>query len=157
MKISRPLSSLSSLSTLALVALAFVGVGSSLHGQSAPGNGRVPRILPVEPPFLGQINITAKLGTVSRSGGQKSKIIVTRNGGISNNITINLAITGTAVNGEDYAPVSTTVVLPVGVNSAKFKIVPLTAGQPGKIKVVVVPGDGYSVSAANKVKVKIVD
>ena len=107
---------------------------------------------------MAQVSLTAKLATISRGGGQKAKIVVARNGGLAVlDLTVNLAISGTATNGEDYAPVSTTVVIPAGADAAKFKIAPLAAGRPGKIKIVVVPGDGYSVSATNKVKVKITD
>ncbi len=114
------------------------------------------RRIAVLPPVLG---LTPGLATISRSAGQKSKFFVDRVGDdTATALTVPLAVKGSAVNGQDYAPITDTVTIPAGQTRVKVKIVPTAGGANGKVKIVVVPGSGYTVdAAAKKVVVEIVD
>ena len=133
----------------------------------APGNvyfldkhdGVIRRIVttaPVTPPM---VSLSPRVTTISRSAGQKTKIFVTRVGDdLSASVAVSLRLKGGEINGQDYALIADTVVIPAGQTRAKIKVVPLAGGADGKIKFVLLPASSYLVNpAAKKVNIEIVE
>ena len=76
------------------------------------------------------ISLWAADGQASRSGPQSATIIMTRSGSTNAALSVNLNITGTAVNGVDYSNLAGTIVFPAGVAITNITIMPLTNSSP---------------------------
>ena len=83
----------------------------------------------------------------AKNPGGKGMITVGRWGSLAKAITVNYTITGNAVAGTDYQPLSGKVAIPAGARSAKIEVVPLkypSRGQPYKsVAISLDAGDGY--------------
>ncbi len=74
--------------------------------------------------------------------------IITRSGKLTP-VTVNFTVAGTAVEGSDYTPISRSVTLPFGVNTAAVSITPLTDAlieSPESVILTAAPGTDYSPS-----------
>ena len=133
--------------------------GSALYAQTAKSVAALPAATNLPPTDTPVIGLDPRLTTISRGERQKSKIFVTRkSGGALSDVTVNYVLSGSAVNGQDYALLTDSVVIPATLNRAAVKISPLASGVNGKVKLVLKSGQGYTVDAATrKVKVSIIN
>ncbi len=69
------------------------------------------------------ITITAPSDTASEPGDQFGKFQISRGSVVNGNLTVYLAISGTAMNGIDYVPIDNTVVIPDGSSSVSVDII----------------------------------
>jgi uncharacterized protein (DUF1800 family) len=72
--------------------------------------------------------------------------VITRNGKLTP-ITVNLTVAGTAMEGSDYAPITRSVTLPFGVNTAAVPVMPLADDlieSPESVVLAVAPGADYT-------------
>ena len=92
------------------------------------------------------VNLWAADGQASRYGLQPGMITLSCAGNTNSAISINLNISGDAVNGIDYAAVPYTINLPTGVNTTNINIVPMANSIPQGNKTArftLAPGAGY--------------
>ncbi|MCX6902481.1 MAG: PKD domain-containing protein, partial [Verrucomicrobia bacterium] len=68
--------------------------------------------------------VTLKANGDAAEGGTSNTFTVTRTGPVTNSLTVYFAVGGSAVEGSDYSPVGTNLVIPVGSNSANILISP---------------------------------
>jgi hypothetical protein len=76
------------------------------------------------------VSLWAADGQASRYGQQPATIVMTRSGNTNAALTVNLNLTGTAVNGTDYSNVASTITFPIGVATTNITIVPRTNASP---------------------------
>ena len=85
--------------------------------------------------------------------------VITRTGGFGA-VTVNYSFGGSAVSGADYLPMSGTVTLPLGVNTALIEVMPLADGfteSPEAVLVTILPSPAYSIGAPSVAAVLIDD
>lgn len=87
-------------------------------------------------------------------------VIVARAGDLSADLTVNYRVGGTASNGGDYTMLTGTRRMRPGVSTVKIKVRPvddLVRDGAHNAKVILLPGDGYTVGDLRAAKVKILD
>ena len=89
-------------------------------------------------PYWPVINIWATDAQASRYGPRAGSFTISRVGDTNAGLTIGFNISGTAVNGSDYQPIASSVVLPAGVCATNISIMPFTNSVPVGIKYAVV-------------------
>ena len=109
----------------------------------------------------GEVTIEASDASASEIGPDTGSFRVTRPAAATNvTLTVYYTLSGTAVNGSDYAALVGSVVIPAGAVSAEFTVIPIddTAWQEGAETVVatLAPGN-YQIGAANSAVVTIQD
>ena len=113
---------------------------------------------PMNPPA--QVAIAAKVPMAYAEAGVPGSFRLTRTGSVLADLTVSYQVRGKAVAGQDYKALKGTKVIPAGQSKVQININPLpVAGNGGTVKgvrVTLLPGDGYAVSAAAKASVKIV-
>ncbi|RPI62696.1 MAG: hypothetical protein EHM48_03680, partial [Planctomycetaceae bacterium] len=85
---------------------------------------------------------------------------VTRAGGTSGDLVVNLSRSGTAVNGTDYNSIGTTVTIPNGQSSATITVTPIDDTTTESTETVILTlssGSGYSVGSPSAATVNITD
>jgi hypothetical protein len=83
----------------------------------------------------------------------------TRTGPLDQDLTVNYFVTGTAISGTDYQPISSSIVIPAGQKSADLTITPIDDSilEPAKnVLVEILPGD-YEIGSSKSGQVTIVD
>ena len=109
----------------------------------------------------GEVTIEATDASASETGPDTGSFRVTRTAATTNGaLTVNYTLSGTAVNGSDYAALSGSVVIPAGALSADIVVTPLedTVWQEGSETVVATLASGnYLIGAANSDVVAIQD
>ncbi len=70
-------------------------------------------------------------------GPKDATITVTRYATVSNDLTLSYTVSGTALPGIDYAPLSNSITIPAGEESAPITIIPLDSGDSESEKTVV--------------------
>lgn len=97
--------------------------------------------------------------TESVAGNTPGKITFTRAGQIDEAITVNFAVSGSAVSGADYAVMPTSLVIPAGAASGSIEVVPALESPSSDlaktVTVKVLPGEGYDPGASNEATVTI--
>jgi uncharacterized protein (DUF1800 family) len=82
-----------------------------------------------------------------------------RAGPVDESITLNLAIDGTAISGEDYTAIPATLLIAAGQASATLDVVPnidsLSTDQAKTVHVRVLPGEGYAPGGTDNASVSI--
>ncbi len=69
------------------------------------------------------VSITATDGTASEPGDDTGEFRITRGSVVNGDLTVYLAISGTAISGVDYVPIDNPVVIPNGASSVSFKLI----------------------------------
>ena len=109
---------------------------------------------------VAQVSITTVNKIAAADGSKVGVVMVSRNGGTSNDdLTVGLAVGGSAVSGVDYAPLPSTVTIPAGQDSVSLTVDPVAQQFSGvkKVKMRVTPGSNYTTAGttAPAAKVKI--
>ena len=113
---------------------------------------------PPPPPAAPVVGVSIDATAISRSNGQVATVTFTRTGDLSAPLLVSYVVNGQTVEGRDFAALKGARKIRIGKATAKVKIVPATGGEDGKVRLVVEPGNGYTVdSAARKVKTRITD
>lgn len=102
------------------------------------------------------VTVSATVPQTRAGAGTKGVFTLTRGGDLSGKVTVRYVLKGSAVGGTDYAPLSGVAKIKAGRASATVAVVPQGAAATGKVKLVLQPGDGYSVGTPASAKVKIV-
>jgi regulation of enolase protein 1 (concanavalin A-like superfamily) len=105
------------------------------------------------------VNIVANIPDASETAGHPGQFTVTRTVPTNVSLTVNLTISGTAINGTDYSNVAATVSFAVGASSKTVNIFPiddsLTEG-PEQVTIAIASGS-YDIGAAYYDNVTIAD
>lgn len=81
---------------------------------------------------------------------------VNRTGDLAAALPVRLGLGGSATNGVDYKPLPGQVTIPAGTAAASLKVRPRLTARPGtKLKLSLLPGDGYTPGAPARVKVRL--
>lgn len=137
----------------------------SLTATVIPGPGYVPGDSPrasltiQDNDGTATVSILAASPIASRIGPVPARLTVRRTGPSTSELTVNLTIGGTAVNGVDYTQLPNTVTLPAGTSSMDIAIqpVPLLGFGPTKTVLVnVASGTGYTITAPTSASASIV-
>ncbi len=106
------------------------------------------------------VTIYTRDSTASETGQQPGVIRVQRTGDTTNALTVNLSISGTAINGTDYTTVPTTVTIPAGASAASVVITPIDDSIAESTETAIVSlasGSGYTVGLQNAATINIAD
>ena len=107
-----------------------------------------------------RVSITATTPWASETGLVPGAFTISRTGALTNNITVNFLITGTASNGVDYAVLATNAIIPIGLGSVVIPIVPLPdtlAEGTESVILTLVSNAGYTVGLNSNATVLIAD
>lgn len=138
-------------------------VGWTLVAAALPafggGDPRQTTLPPPDEPI--QVSIAAKVPTAYAAAGIPGSLMITRTGSVLQDLTVSYQISGKAVAGQDYRSLKGTRTILAGKSEARITIRPVdVAGSGGGmvkgVRVTLLPGNGYAVSAATKATVKIV-
>ncbi len=94
-----------------------------------------------------RINVAAKVATGTEAGGSPVVFQFSRSGNL-NPISVSYSVAGTATEGADFAPLSGTVIFPIGATTATVTITPTADGiaEPTEtLTLATLPGAGYTV------------
>lgn len=80
---------------------------------------------PPPPPPNPVVTVNASDDSASEAGPDTGEFSIARNGDTSAALAVNFSLTGSAVNGTDYSPLSTTATIPAGSNSVTVKVEPI--------------------------------
>lgn len=129
----------------------------SVEGFSYPGLVRLNGDGPADsPPLLPTVTVSAYPLTLSRAAGQTATVGITRGGGdLSGPLKVNYSLSGSLAAGNDYVALTGVKKIKPGRQSAVLQIVPLAGGATGKVKLTLLPGEGYTVGAPVRAKIKI--
>lgn len=96
-----------------------------------------------------RVNVAATEPLAYRNGPVDGVFTVTRSGRLDSEIVVNLLITGSAVNGSDYAYIANTLRMPVGVASVEVSVTPYVVGGTYEkvVAMALVAGTGYTVGS----------
>jgi Ca2+-binding RTX toxin-like protein len=107
-----------------------------------------------------RVSIAATAGTASENGPTPGQFTVTRVGSLQDTLTVNLHVSGSALNGVDYHYVPATVAFASGQRTAAIPILPYVDAITELTEVVQValqPGAGYTVGSPSVAQVSILD
>lgn len=128
-----------------------------LEATNAGGTGSGTLTLTVAP-ALPMASLVATTPVVVAGSGEIGEFTLGLSAAQANDVVVNYAIKGTAINGTDYTLLSGTKKIKAGKTSKPIKVTPLgdLGGATKKTVILVLqPGDGYAVGTSGKVKVKI--
>jgi hypothetical protein len=132
----------------------FILAGNSLpfvHPFSLEGNFVATVITPV-------VTLTVAKAEAVRSTGAAAKVLVELSSAPETSLKIAYALSGTAVNGTDYALLTESVTVPAGQKTAPIKIKPKHGAKGMRtVKLAVTAGKGYTLGSPHKGKVTIVE
>ena len=107
-----------------------------------------------------QVSILTQTPMAYAQAGIPGRFVLTRTGSVLGDLTVNYQVGGRAVAGQDYQALKGTRTIPAGQTRVHITIHPrVVAGSGGTLKgvrVTLLPGDGYSISAEAKASVKVV-
>lgn len=110
---------------------------------------------PAETPV---VSIAVDQNSISRSAGQRARIVFTRTGDASTTLLVPYTVGGAAVGGRDYATLKGVRKIKVEKAWVGVPVVPTRDGTNGKVTVTLQPGNGFAIDpAARKVKIYITD
>ena len=107
-----------------------------------------------------QITVAVREAQASENGPAEGVFTLFRAGSLAGDLTVNIAMGGSAQNGTDYALIPATIVLPSGAAAVDVKIKPYAdsvAEASETVSLNVLPGSGYRVGAANSKELTIAD
>lgn len=88
------------------------------------------------------------------------KVTLTRLDGSTQQVTVNLSVAGTAINGADYLTLPTSLTLPANTNSVSLEVRPIGDRRVESDETVIItaiPSSGYTVGAQNSATITIQD
>jgi len=106
------------------------------------------------------ISVAASQPQASENGPSPGIFTLTRQGSLSEDLVVNILISGSAQNGVDCQLVPATVILPAGATAVEVPVVPFADGiaEPAEaVQLTVSPGTGYRIGAASQAIVTIED
>ncbi|HMJ91915.1 MAG TPA: lamin tail domain-containing protein [Candidatus Acidoferrum sp.] len=106
------------------------------------------------------VRIIATDANGAETGLDPGQFLVSRTVTSNTAITVNFTLGGTAANGADYQPITSSVILPVGVTSAVVNITPINDATPEAQETVVLTisaSTTYAVGSPNSATVTILD
>lgn len=138
--------------------LAAAGTGAEVRGflnsvEIVPG-------LPLMQAALPTVDLWTTDGVASRFGPTAGRFSVSRTGNTDSPLTVRLSIGGSAVNGQDYQSIDSSLQLAAGTGSASVAIRPLQAAQPVGLQTAAInllPSTSYNCGALTSAVVTIQD
>ncbi len=104
-----------------------------------------------------QISITATQPAASENGPVSGVFTITRSGNPNSALTVNLQISGSAINGSDYQSVASQLILAAGQRSATVTIAPYTTSTTltNIVQLSIAAGTGYDIGTPSVAQVTI--
>ena len=104
-----------------------------------------------------QISITATQPAASQNGPVPGVFTVSRSGGLGSSLTVNLQITGPAVNGSDYQSIAPQVTFDQGQRTATVTVTPYTTSTllTNVVQIAISSGTGYEIGSPSVAQVTI--
>jgi hypothetical protein len=103
--------------------------------------------LVTELPLKACVSVIATVPIAYRNGPVAGVLSLMRQGDLSQALTVNILLTGTALNGTDYEYVPSTVSLPAGVQEVDLRITPYVAQTEVKVaRLDLLSGNGYTLA-----------
>lgn len=125
-----------------------------------PSSSTVSVVSPGQNPCVIDVSVTATDPTASEAGGDTGTFTFSRSGDTTAQLIINIAMSGTAVNGTDYQTVGSTVTFPAGAASTTLVITPIDNSVANAAKtatVTILSGMGYAPGSPPSATVTIAD
>src|SRR6185369_8267014 len=103
------------------------------------------------------ISITATQPAASQNGPVPGVFTVSRSGGLGSSLTVNLQISGSAVNGSDYQSIASSLTFDQGQRTATLTVTPYTTSTllTNVVQIAVASGTGYEVGSPSVAQVTI--
>ncbi|MDD4017305.1 MAG: cadherin-like domain-containing protein [Kiritimatiellae bacterium] len=104
-----------------------------------------------------RVSVAATVPSASRTGPVNGVFAITRTGRAEQEIVVNLLITGSAVNGSDYAYLPNTAIFPAGVKTVEIAVTPyvLSGALEKVVALVLQTGSGYVLGNVQQAAVTI--
>ena len=108
---------------------------------------------------LPDVIIYASDSVAGKTGGNNGRVTVSRNGDLNQPLVVNYLVSGTAVSGRDFQPLSQQVTIPAGSSTADIVIIPINNTNVGARTVVIQVADSqaYTIDFQNTATVTIQD
>ena len=106
------------------------------------------------------VTVLATDSSATEAGLTTGTFTVSRTGDTTDQVTVNYSVTGSAVNGTDYAMLTTTAIIPAGQSSVNVVVTPIDDAAPEDDETVIVTvtsGTGYTVGSPSAATVTITD
>ena len=105
-------------------------------------------------PPVAVCTVTADVPDATRMA--PAHFLVSRTGDHATDLPVSLAVGGSALSGMDYKPLPDRVIIPAGSAGTSLKVKPLPAARAGvKVKLTLLPGDGYIPGDPARAKVRL--
>ena len=109
---------------------------------------------PTLPPTATVCTVTADAPDAARA--TPARFVVSRTGDQATDLLVRLAVGGNALGGTDYKPLPDRVLIPAGSAGTALKVKPRPTARAGtRIKLTVLPGDGYLPGVPTRAKVRL--
>ncbi|OYV06566.1 MAG: hypothetical protein CFE26_05615, partial [Verrucomicrobiales bacterium VVV1] len=130
-----------------------LGIASGSYQIGSPSTATV--TLTDDEPLL---SITASDASADESGDPAS-FTLTRSGVISNSLSVNVSLGGTAISGTDYAPITVPVVMAPGAASVVLDVLPLNDSipEPSETVTATLASGAYGISGLSSASVTLTD
>jgi Calx-beta domain-containing protein/putative Ig domain-containing protein len=132
---------------------------SLAYAVGTPGNAMV-IITDSDSTPLPAVSITANQPNASEAGPTPGQFTVTRTGSTASPLIANYTISGTAINGTDYASLPTSVTIPAGASTKTIDVIPIedTLAEGSETVILTLSADAaYTVISPNSAIVTIVN
>lgn len=106
------------------------------------------------------VTVTAPDSEATEPGEDTGRFRISRGSVLNGDLTVHLAISGTAISGADYVPLENPVVIPNGASSVDLEVIAfddLHQEPDENVIVHLVPGTNYNISGAGRAEVGIED
>ncbi len=112
------------------------------------------------PPPLPAVTVTASDPNASEAGPNAGTFTITRTGSTTSSLLVNVAMSGTAANGTDYATLTSPVTIPAGSSSKTVTVTPIddsAVESPETVVLTVTSSSGYVLGSPKTATVTIAD
>ncbi|MDQ6633095.1 MAG: hypothetical protein M3Y82_15300, partial [Verrucomicrobiota bacterium] len=106
------------------------------------------------------VSITATDSSASEPGSDTGLFTISRGSILNGNLTVNFAISGTAINGVDYIPIDNFAVIPDGASEVTIEVIPfddLYLEYTETVMLNLIASTNYNLGSANRATVNILD
>jgi hypothetical protein len=107
-----------------------------------------------------EVTVLATDSSATEAGLTTGTFTISRTGDTTDPVTVNYSVTGTAVNGSDYAMLGTTALIPAAQSSVNVVVTPIDEAAPEDDETVILTltsGTGYNVGSPSAATVTITD
>jgi hypothetical protein len=107
-----------------------------------------------------EVTVLATDSSATEAGLTTGTFSISRTGDTTDPVTVNYSVTGTAVNGTDYAMLATTAIIPAAQSSVNVVVTPIDEAAPEDDETVILTltsGTGYTVGSPSAATVTITD